>query len=152
MGSRGKKRFYAFAHWHGSYVLREAKPIIPSSATLAGFPPEPGLKEMLALKRQCPDPTVQIHADWMVRRLAPDASKMELKDLAQHAKGADAGALFTSMGMEIGNLHRGSADTAAVVDDLKNRGDDGRWFAEAVEEWEQRLRSDWEEFDPDKIK
>ncbi len=152
MGSRGKRRYYAFAQWHGSDVLREAKPIIPSSATLAGFPPEPGLKEILASTRRCPDPTVRICGKWMVRRLAPDASKIQLKDLEAHAKRAAATELFASMGMEIANLHRGSKGAGAVVDDLETRGNDRRWFAGAVEQWEGRLRRDWEEFDPGTIK
>ena len=84
--------FYAFGVWHGSHVLREAKPVVPSAwAWASETPAAPRLTELLASPNRCPDPTQQIRDAWIVRRLAPDASKIELGDLTgDHVGGIDA--------------------------------------------------------------
>jgi hypothetical protein len=82
MGRRGKRRFYALATWSGAKILRETKPVVPSAMAWAkARSAGPGLADMLASSRRCPDPFQHIRGKWIVRRLAADSSKIELGDL-----------------------------------------------------------------------
>src|SRR4030095_13916112 len=61
LGSRGKRRFYAFALWHGARVLRAAKPVVPSASAWATQSAiDPQLVELINSPRRCPDPTQQV--------------------------------------------------------------------------------------------
>jgi hypothetical protein len=138
LGSRGKRRFYAFALWHGAHVVREAKPVIPSAFDwAAGSTAPPRLEELLESPARCPDPSQQVQGGWIVRRLAPDAVKIELRDLT--GKGAartEEETLFESMGAEIGRLHRAAPGGNLIAADLKKKNDrDKEWYAAAVKSW-----------------
>jgi hypothetical protein len=150
MGSRGKRRFYAFAKWNGARVLRETKPIVPSALEWArSGPAGPGLAEMLLSPRRCPDPTHRIDGPWVVRRLAPDADKIELKDLASDDSSTDEErGLFASMGGELANLHLGAANASAVAADLAHRAASGDWFLPEVKKWRALVAADFDAFTP----
>jgi Uncharacterized protein conserved in bacteria (DUF2252) len=153
LGSRGKRRFYAFAIWHGARVLREAKPVVPSAwAWAADTPAMPRLAELLKSPHRCPDWSQQLRDGWIVRRLAPDAVKIELEDLTgDHATRDDEEKLFESMGAEIGRLHAGNAQGNVIARDLdaKNTQDKG-WFESVVKSWAELVEEDQKDFAPDK--
>jgi uncharacterized protein (DUF2252 family) len=131
LGSRGKRRFYAFALWCGARVLREVKPVVPSAVTWASRTPvAPRVDELLNSPNRCPDPTQQVQDGWIVRRLAPDALKIELGDLTgNRATQAEEEKLFTSMGAELAHLHAGSGRDKAITEDLNQRlSQNEGWF------------------------
>ena len=55
---------------------------------------------------RCPDPWVRLRGTWIVRRLAPDCSRIELSALPQQR---DEIKLLHSMGLETANVHLGTA-------------------------------------------
>jgi hypothetical protein len=146
MGSRGKRRFYALATWSGAKMLRETKPVVPSAMAWAkARSAGPGLADMLASSRRCPDPFQHIHGKWVVRRLAADSSKIELGDLDR--AGADKRMkrkVFESMGAEIGNLHLGSISAAKLRGEVNARG--GAWLRKSSKDWAARVKEDFAEF------
>ena len=69
-------------------------------------------------RRAC-DPFVQLRGHWIVRRLAPDCSRIELASLPTER---DEARLLHAMGWETANIHLGSRDTVgAVRRDLERR-------------------------------
>jgi hypothetical protein len=149
LGSRGKRRFYAFGLWHGARVLREAKPIVPSALAWAiKSSIEPQLAELIHSPRRCPDPTQQIQNGWIVRRLAPDAIKIELGDLVgDRATQEEEEKLFESMGAELARLHAAPARRNAITKDLSQRANNNKdWFDTAVRAWAKTLEEEQKRF------
>ena len=149
LGSRGKGRFYAFAIWRGARVLREVKPVVPSAATWASqtsVPPR--LEQLLNSPNRCPDPTQKVRDGWIIRRVAPDAIKIELGNLTGgRATQAEEEKLFRSMGAELAHLHAGSGQAQAIAEDLNQRLDqDERWFDSATQAWAETIENDRQEF------
>jgi hypothetical protein len=149
LGSRGKRRFYAFAIWRGARVLREVKPVVPSAATWASqtlVPPR--LEQLLESPNRCPDPTQQVRDGWIVRRVAPDAIKIELDHLTGgRATQAEEETLFKSMGAELAHLHAGSGQAQAIAEDLNQRlGQNEGWFDSATKAWAETAENDRKEF------
>jgi hypothetical protein len=85
LGSLGRQRFVALAEWRGGSVAREAKALAPSACLWAekGKGTAPILyQEMLDdCAVRCRDPFVRLQKRWIVRRLAPDCSRIELSAL-----------------------------------------------------------------------
>jgi len=149
LGSRGKRRFYAFAVWHGARVLREAKPLVPSAcAWSSGSTAPPRITELLKSPNRCPDPSQQVRDGWIVRRLAPDAIKIELPALTgKGATRSEEEALFESMGVELGRLHAGAGKGELIARNLKERNArDKEWFVTAVKVWATTVEGDQAEF------
>jgi hypothetical protein len=117
MGSLGHGRVVALSQWLGGQVAREAKALTPSAWLWARGRPckDAPLRyaEILAQAIRCPDPTLKIEDGWLVRRLAPDGSRVELSDLPGKR---DDEKMFSAMGREAGNIHRRAdkAETAAA--------------------------------------
>ena len=154
MGSRGKRRFYALATWQGGRILRETKPLVPSALVWAkGGDPGPGLKAMLKSPSRCPDPFHKTQGKWVVRRLAVDSTKIELKDLVPSDKNdkeingileKTRPALFKKMGVELGNLHVGSGKSKKLRSQLEDRGTG--WFYRTVKKWAKKVKKDYHEY------
>jgi hypothetical protein len=151
IGSRGKRRFYAFAVWHGARVLREVKPVVPSAVTWARQTlGAPRLAELLNAPQRCPDPTQKVQDGWIVRRVAPDAIKIDLHKLTgNHATQAEEEKLFKSMGAELALLHAGSGQERAITEDLHQRlSQDSDWFEAATKAWAETIKQEQKEFSP----
>lgn len=151
LGSRGKRRFYVFAIWRGARVLREVKPVVPSAATWASQTSvAPRLAELLDSPNRCPDPTQKVQDGWIVRRLAPDAIKIELGELTgSRATQAEEEKLFRSMGAELAHLHAGSGQGEAIAKDLNRRfAQSQSWFNSATKAWAETIEKDQQEFSP----
>jgi hypothetical protein len=74
------------------------------------------------------DPWVRFHGHWLVRRLAPDCSRIELASLPQER---DEARLLYDMGWETANMHFGSPKAIPnVKKDLASRR--GRWLHKAA--------------------
>ena len=112
VGSLGRQRYVAIGDWGGGKVAREAKPMVPSAAAWAGKAKhEPGVLYQRILDRsvRCLDPFVRLEGGWLVRRLSPDCSRIELAQLPIRR---DELRLLHCMGWETGGF-RGLASMAS---------------------------------------
>lgn len=144
LGSLGRQRFVALAEWHAGNIAREAKAVAPSACWWAGGckgPPVIRYQEILDTAVRCCDPYVRLKGKWIVRRLAPDCSRIELSALP---KERDEIRLLHAMGFETANLHLGSRKGGAILADLQKRG--GAWLAKAAGEMAKAVTADWEEW------
>jgi uncharacterized protein DUF2252 len=141
-GSLGRQRFVAIAEWCGGFIAREAKasalPSLVWSCRAEGQTREL-YREALAKAVRCQDPFLAVRRRWIVRRLAPDCSRIDLSELAQ-AKEIDA--VLHAMGWETANVHLGSVPAAALLVDLVSRPEG--WLREAVDEMLDEVQEDWE--------
>jgi hypothetical protein len=142
LGSLGRERLVAIAEWKGGRVAREAKALLPSA--LRWLNPKRAPAEILygaILKKavRCPDPYVQMRAHWIVRRLSPHCSRIELDAL-----GTSRGEcrLLEAMGRETANVHLGTAEKRkAILKDL--RGRKGNWLVGAAQGMADAMEKDW---------
>ena len=141
LGALGRPRYVATARWHGGQIAREAKALVPSAATWAEGGRDAASRSAEALARavRSPDPFHRIDRNWVVRRLAPRSSKIEIGSLA---KKNEPLALLSAMGGETANVHLGWARAiAAVRRDLARRRPG--WLGEAAEAMAGAMRSEW---------
>jgi hypothetical protein len=144
LGSLGRQRFVALAEFEGGLIAREAKQLT-DSAWLWAWPPPKGKRkskinyqEALDKSIRCRDPFVRLRGEWIVRRLAPDCSRIELSSLpATH----DAVRLLHAMGWETANVHLGTCEAKVLLADLKARGTD--WLHEAAKVMVDSVHKDW---------
>jgi uncharacterized protein (DUF2252 family) len=144
-GSLGRPRWVGLGDWRGGQFVREAKAIVPSAWTLAHPQPRaharPGA--LLAAGRfRAPDPWYQVHRTVVVRRLSPNARKIEVKD---HPDELADPAMLAAMGHELANVHLGTADVRkAIRRDLDQRGD--KWLVRSAETAAAFVSADFEEW------
>jgi Uncharacterized protein conserved in bacteria (DUF2252) len=141
LGSLGRERFVAIAEWGGGQVAREAKALAPSACAWAEQvkgSPRSLYQEVLERAVRCPDPFVRMDDCWIIRRLAPDCSRIELSDLP---KAHDEARLLYYMGWETANVHIGTVNARALLSDLDKRK--GKWLFEAAARMAQAVREDW---------
>lgn len=130
LGSLGRPRFLAIAEWRGGLVAREAKLAVPSAATPKATAPNEAARTLLETAIRAPDPLLRFTDKWVVRRLAPDSRKIEIKDLED---AGDQRLLLRAMGHEIANLHLGTDGAAvAIRRALAELGPDGAWLHAAA--------------------
>jgi uncharacterized protein DUF2252 len=144
LGSLGRERYVALAEWRGGAIAREAKALAPSANTWAknGGGTAPILyQQVLNTAARCPDPFVRLQKRWIVRRLAPDCSRIELSALP---KQRDEKRLLYAMGWETANIHLGSAKPRTLADDLKKRRPG--WLLEAARKMEKAVLADFETY------
>jgi Uncharacterized protein conserved in bacteria (DUF2252) len=142
LGSLGRQRFVAIGDWHGGRIAREAKALAPSAAvyTKTGKPSKRILyQEILDRSIRCPDPWVKLKGRWIVRRLAPDCSRIELSSLPAER---DEIKLLQSMGFETANIHLGTAKARVILKDLKTRPQG--WLYNAARQMVDAITADWE--------
>jgi hypothetical protein len=139
VGSLGRPRFVALAEWGGGLVAREAKAVVPSALVWARNGETRTTVAVRLLKQaiRVPDPFYSIRADWVVRRLAPDCSRIELADLPGRR---DEQKLLRIMGWEAANMHLGR-HRAAIRADLRARP--RRWLADAAMRMADAVSKDW---------
>jgi hypothetical protein len=144
LGSLGRERYVAVAQWCGGSVAREAKALAPSACVwaAAGKGTAPiRYQEILEGSVRCMDPFVRLQKRWIVRRLAPDCSRIELSSLpAQH----DTLRLLHSMGWETANIHLGTLKPLTILADLKKRPKG--WLLQAARQMEKSVMGDFEDY------
>ena len=145
LGSLGRERLVAIADWHDSAVAHEAKALAPSAWEWAHRDHASGRIHYLDLATsavRCPDPLTEVREGWLVRRLSPDCSRIELDSLPVQR---DEGRLLRSMGWEAGNIHLGTRGAGkAILADLKRRK--SAWLREAATMMGRLVRDDWKEW------
>jgi hypothetical protein len=80
VGSLGRPRFVALATYEGGWLAREAKAWLPSAAAPATPRRSKAAIAVLRDGTRSPDPAWSIRGSWIVRRLAPDCSRIEIDD------------------------------------------------------------------------
>ena len=108
LGSLGRERCVAIADYRGGEVAREAKALATSAVIWGNRTNKSGrihYQEILDAAVRSPDPFVRLKGRWVVRRLAPDCSRVEL---ASMPKERDESRLLYSMDFETANVHLGS--------------------------------------------
>jgi hypothetical protein len=150
--------------WRGGRVAREAKALAPSACALVESGARPGddyaelmrravrwrmsaggrriyYGDLLRLGVRCPDPCVRVRGKWLVRRLAPDCSRIPLNALPRKR---DEERLLNAMGWETANTHLGSPAWRVIRADVKRRG--RRWLYEAAHRMADAVEDDWREW------
>ncbi|HEX4347750.1 MAG TPA: DUF2252 family protein [Vicinamibacterales bacterium] len=142
VGSLGRQRFVALAEWRGALVAREVKAWVPSAATWATGKASAGYDGMTLLAKavRAPDPFYATRNGWVVRRLAPDCSRIELEELPDER---DEERLLRTMGWETANIHLGKRAPGVRVD-LKSRPK--RWLESAALTMAEFVDADWREW------
>ena len=143
LGSLGHPRIVAIAGHSGGWIAREAKELVASGVAWAeGAAGTVPIHYPTIVRRavRCADPFLEIRGRWVLRRLAPDCSRIEFT-VARLA--AEQTELLHSMGAETANVHAGSGARriAAVSDDLAGRSPD--WLKVASRAMERATTADF---------
>jgi len=142
LGSLGHMRFAGVADWDGGQIARETKALVPSAWLWAQNhqgPQEILYQALLSRAVRCPDPFVELRGEWILRRLAPDCTRVPLESLGS-AK--DEMRLLHAMGRETANLHLGNPGAVKIVQrDLKRRP--VGWLCAAAETMKAATERDW---------
>jgi hypothetical protein len=144
LGSLGRERFVALAEYAGGKIAREAKALAPSACVWACAGKDNAIRyqEILDKSIRCVDPFVKLKQGWIVRRLAPDCSRVELDQIP---KVRDESKLLFAMGFETANVHLGSARAGkAVAKDFAKRPK--KWLHEAAAAMGKQMKNDWDEW------
>jgi len=142
LGSLGHARYVAMAEWHGGRIAREAKAMVSSACDWANEYPGPSeilYQTIISRAVRCPDPFVQLRGRWIVRRLSPHCSRIELSTLK--AVGEEA-RLLRAMGFETANIHLGTPTARNLI--LRHmQKQKARWLHKATLEMAAAIREDW---------
>jgi hypothetical protein len=148
LGSLGHARFVAIAEWCGGKIAREAKALVASAfywAQEIDRPPEIFYQTIISRAVRCPDPYVQLRGRWIVRRLSPYCSRIEL--VALSAAGSEL-RLLQAMGWETANIHLGArAARSAILRHLRKQK--AKWLHSATDDMLKVVRLDWETWKKD---
>jgi hypothetical protein len=142
LGSLGRLRVVAVADWKGGRLAREAKALTSSAAQWLQTKRGSGeilYDAILKCAIRCRDPYVQMRGHWIVRRLSPSCSRVELEML-----GTNRGELrlLHAMGRETANIHLGTpGKRRAILKDLRSRKVD--WLSNAAEAMAESMEKDW---------
>jgi hypothetical protein len=141
LGSLGRPRFLALGRWHGGWVAREARALASSAVQWARGErrQRPSYETLLESRFRTPDPFVSVRAGWLLRRLAPDCSRIELESLPRRY---DEYRLMHAMGWETANLHLGTGHGTQIRAHLRSLARD--WLRRCVETMAVAVREDWE--------
>jgi len=142
LGSLGHIRLVAIAEWKGARVAREAKALTPSALqwlSPSRVPAEILYAAILRRAVRCPDPYVQMRGHWIVRRLSPHCSRIELDALGTSREECR---LLESMGRETANIHLGTEEKRRLIlKDLSKRK--GNWLLAAAQAMAEAMEKDW---------
>lgn len=145
LGSLGHIRIVAIAECHGGLIAREAKALAPSSVYWAEDvegPHEILYQAIITRAVRDRDPFVRLRGQWIVRRLSPHCSRIELTDLPVRR---DDLRLLYSMGWETANVHLGSPGSRKEV--LRHLGKSkAAWLQRAAHAMIKATTEDWKQW------
>jgi uncharacterized protein (DUF2252 family) len=145
LGSLGRPRFTALAEWRGGKVAREAKPLLPSAwlwAAGAAGDTRIYYDECVRHAVRAYDPFLQMQDAWILRRLSPYCSRIELR---QMPRWRDEQKLLWKMGYELANVHLGThgARTRIRADLHRHKP---KWLRQSAETMAEATLADWKEW------
>jgi hypothetical protein len=144
LGSLGRRRFTLVTQWCGGFVAREAKELVPSAWR---WDEKNGARKIFyadAITRavRAADPTISLPQPWLIRRLAPYCSRIEISDLPKKSNELK---LLRAMGLETANIHLGTKNAAKkIAADLRKWP--AQWLHQAATAMEQGTMSDWKQW------
>ncbi len=145
LGSLGRQRFTLLCDWCGGKISRETKPLVASAWLWARGELRSSKLWYADITNQAvrvPDPFLKLRGNWVVRRLAPDCSRIELADLPKEREELR---LLSAMGQETANVHLGSSKTIPLVRrDLSGRKKG--WLRKASARMADATLRDWKEW------
>ncbi len=131
VGSLGRPRFVALATCKGGLIAREAKAYVTRTPGAAG--------QLIDHAVRAHDPFWAISGAWIVRRLAPDCSRIEIEDLPEKRNERK---LLRAMGWEAANMHLATPrGCPAIRRDLRSRRP--RWLERAASDMVDAVTADW---------
>jgi uncharacterized protein (DUF2252 family) len=139
VGSLGRPRYVALPDWAGGRIAREVKALAPSAAAWAsGDAADTNYcSDAVTHAVRSADPFFSVLDYWVVRRLAPDCTKIEIDQLPN---AGDEAKLLRAMGWETANVHLGRRGVQ-ILRDLKSRS--GRWLERAAGRMAEATTEDW---------
>ena len=144
LGSLGRRRFTVIAQWRGGYMAREVKELVPSAWHWSDARQSSKIfyTTIITSAVRITDHTVLAQKQWLVRRLAPDCSRIELNQLPQKR---DELKLLHAMGYETANIHLGTPKAVQkIIADLRKR--QSRWLFNAAQAMESATINDWKQW------
>jgi Uncharacterized protein conserved in bacteria (DUF2252) len=148
LGSLGHARYVAIGDWQGGRIAREAKALVSSACYWANDregPSEILYQTIVSRAVRCLDPFVQLRGRWIVRRLSPHCSRIELATL--RAQGQEM-RLLAAMGWETANVHLATR-TARRPIQRHMQTEKARWLHKATEKMRQAVDEDWKTWKKD---
>jgi hypothetical protein len=145
LGSLGRERYVAIAEYRGAQLAREAKALAPSACAWAAkgkVSERIRYQEIMDRSLRAADPFVRLRGRWIVRRLAPDCSRVELAAMPRER---DEIKLLRMMGFETANVHLGTARAARpILKDLAKRP--RNWLHRASGNMVKVTTKDWQDW------
>jgi uncharacterized protein (DUF2252 family) len=145
LGSLGRRRFTALAQWRGGWVARETKDLVTSAWNWENASQTHNAilcTKVLDHAVRVRDPYYYAQGRWLVRRLAPDCSRIEL---ASVPKSGEELRMLKAMGWETANIHLATKTAIPrVLADLKRRP--ARWLRTAAKAMAKATLEDWREW------
>ncbi len=141
LGSLGRLRYVALAECAGGLMAREAKPVLPSAYGWAAATRDDTIyiEEIMRRAVRVPDPFLTLKKGWLLRRLGPHCTRIELGDFP---KARDERHILRAMGHETANIHLGTPSMAAAIrKDLRDRG--AGWLVAAAKKMAKATEEDW---------
>jgi hypothetical protein len=150
LGSLGRPRYVAVAPWGGADIAREAKRLLPSAYDWALGRQATRLHSQAILDKAVRrlDPYYHVTDGWLVRRIGPHCSRIELSWLP---KGHDEARLLDAMGHETANLHLGTPAARAAVLRHLARQPKG-WLLTAARAMAKATKADWKAWRASRLK
>jgi hypothetical protein len=146
LGSLGRRRYLAFLEWQGGRMAREAKEAVGSACVWAqgkrGGKENPWLEKAVRSAVRCADPYYEVRRGWLVRRLGPDCSRIDIDELVNHQ---DLAALLYSMGQETANIHLGTPKCRRRLRESL-RDLPSQWLETAAHAMLKQSLKDWNRF------
>jgi hypothetical protein len=116
--------------------------MLPSACVWAQGKPvseSPRLPAVWLQAVRCQDPFLRVAGQWLLRRLAPHCSRIELSSLP---KKREEEHLLRAMGWETANVHLGTRGAAETIGrDLAAQP--ARWLQEGAEKMVDGVTEDW---------
>ncbi len=141
-GSLGRPRYLVIGMWQGGRLVHEAKALVPSAWhwAHADSSAKSWVLDLAFGAYRSADPHLRIKAGYVLRRLAPDAHKVELADVSGQGL---SGELLAAMGADLGAIHA-TRRRGSILKDLRNR--ERRWLDRAADAAERAVRRDFKDF------
>jgi uncharacterized protein (DUF2252 family) len=170
LGSLGRQRFTAVADdWQGGMIVREAKALAPSAWLWANQSQDESYASALSARNiyypailesavRSADPLLKIVDNWVVRRLGPDAFKVEIKDLdLKPAKEEElTKKLLEAMGKELANIHSPSRDQSNDVTEhlerLSSNHTSSKWLFDSAKTMAEQTLEDFHDWKKEEYK
>ncbi|MHB8636318.1 MAG: DUF2252 family protein [Fimbriimonadaceae bacterium] len=147
LGSLGHPRYVTIVEHEGGMLAREAKLLAPSAVLWASKqasadPNDPLYRAIADTAVRCRDPFLALHDSWVVRRLAPVCSRIELSMMPEQREELK---MVYAMGFELGNIHFASRQQVPQL--LAHlRKQPKKWLRKSVEQMADLVAADFEAY------